>query len=195
MALPNQELFLDRFIAFNKERYSSDPAVLEILNHLSLNAVVFFNPRKETLPTGEIKHTTDLEVPGVLLANDQSYLPANFPDHGVADLVTTDPIVEGDLPAIPTVGIYWTVDAEGEPKRGAVLVAKGSKNKEAIIDLVVSKCRFVLERDEVSVDDNLVSVTIDSPTIVGTLVVVESMVDLNVNHYDGVHKHDGSIKY
>lgn len=195
MAFPNQQLFLERFVATNKVRYSDKPQFVAYLDQLSLDAITFSNPRTETLPSGEVKHLTDMAVPGVFIALNQKYIPGNYPDHGVAVLVSPIPLSADDLPKELTPGIYWQLTGVGEEKQGAVLVAKGGKTEAAIISLIKEKCLFDLQDADITVSGDLALVTIDSATIIGELVVVESLGAGAAAIHDGTWLHDGTITY
>lgn len=195
MAFPNQQLFLERFVAYNKVRYSDQPHFVDQLDQLTLNEVVFTNPRKETLPSGEVKHVTDMAVPGVFNAADQKYTPGNYPDHGVATLVSPDPFTPEDLEKELNPGIYWALTGVGDEKQGAVLVAHGEKTEATIISIIKQNCLFELSDDEITVSTDLSSVELDSATIVGLLFVVESLGNLSDAVYDGTYLFDGTLTY
>ena len=194
MAFPNQQLFLERFVATNKVRYSDKPQFVAYLDQLSLDAITFSNPRTETLPSGEVKHLTDMAVPGVFNALNQKYTPGNYPDHGVAVLVSPTPVSAEDLPLERTPGIYWQLTGVGEEKQGAVLLFKDGVDEPTIIALIQDNCLFDLQEADITVAVDLSTVTINSPTIVGSLVVVE-MVDTPEAIHDGTYLHDGTITY
>jgi hypothetical protein len=195
MTFPNQQLFLERFVATNKVRYSDKPQFVNLLNSLTLDAITFSNPRKETLPSGEVKHLTDMAVPGAFNAFNQKFLPGNYPDHGVAMLVSPDPLSTDDLPKELTPGIYWQFTGVGEEKQGAVLVPKDGKNEPAIIALIKQNCLFDLQDADITVSGDLSSVTLDSATIVGSLLVVESLGIPANAVYDGTYTFDGTLTY
>lgn len=195
MAFPNRQLFLERFIAYNKVRYKDEPKFVETLDKLQLSAIEFTNPREEFAPGQPPKHLVDMAVPGVLTALNQRFIPADFPDHGVADLVTPTPFAPEDLPKETVTGIYWLLTGEGEEKKGSVLVAKGSKAKETIISLIQEKCIFDLQPSEITVSDDLSTATIKSSTILGLLTVVESIGDLEEAIFNGDYIFDGTLTF
>lgn len=195
MAFPNRQLFLNRFLAVNKVRYASKPAFLAVLNRLVLSDIVFSNPRTESLPFGKVKHVIDMEMPGVFIAPNQKYIPGYLPDHGVANLVTIIPLNDFDLERKLTAGIYWRLTGVGTEKQGAVLVLRHEKNALNIRNLVKASSLFDLTDANVVVASDLSTVTITSSTIVGTLMVVESLGDLENAIYDGEYIHDGLLAY
>lgn len=190
MAFPNQQLFLERFVATNKVRYSDKPQFVQFLNQLTLDQITFTNPRKDST-SGVEKHLVDMAVPGVFKALNQKFTPGNYPDHGVATLVTPTPVSIQELPGKLTPGIYWRLTGVGAQKQGAVLVPKEGKTQAAIISLIQQNCLFTLQNSEITVAGNLASVTIDSSTVIGTLVVVEMADPI----HDGTYLHDGTITY
>lgn len=195
MAFPNQQLFLERFVATNKVRYSDKPQFIAQLDQLTLGQITFSNPRKDTTG-GIMKHLVDMAVPGVFNAFNQKFIPGNYPDHGVAILVSPDPLSATDLPKELTPGIYWLLTGVGVEKQGAVLVPKDGKTEAAIISLIKEKCLFDLQDVDIMVSGDLSSVTIDSSTIIGTLQVVESLGgSLTDAIHDGTYLHDGTLTY
>lgn len=195
MAFPNRQLFLNRFIAVNKARYSHKPAFLAALDRLTLTDVVFTNPRTETLPFGKVKHVIDMAVPGLFTAFNQKYLPGNLPDHGVANLVSIIPLNDFDLERKLDPGIYWRLTGVGTEKQGAVLVLRHEKNAANIAALVKASSLFDLTDANVVVSADLSSVTINSSTVVGNLIVVESLGDIANAIYDGEYTYDGTLTY
>lgn len=194
MAFPNQQLFLDRFIARNKIDYKNNPAFLERLNSLTLSDVIFTNFRKNTLPSGTVHHLTDMEMPGVFTAVNQDYLPGRYPDHGVAALGSPDVMSAEDVALLSTPGVYLVYSADGLTKEGAVLVAKGEANKQNVLDIIKAKSLFVLLDQNIKIDDDVKTVVIDSDTIIGSLTVIESKDPRNAIH-DGTFTRDGTIAY
>jgi hypothetical protein len=190
MAFPNQQLFLERFVATNKVRYSDKPQFIAQLDQLTLAQITFTNPRTET-NGGVTKHLVDMAVPGVFNALNQKFIPGNYPDHGVANLVSPDPLSAAELPLELTPGIYWQLTGVGAQKQGAVLIPKEGKTKAAIISLIKENCLFALLDADITVATDLSTATIVSSTIIGSLVVVE----MGEPIHDGTYLHDGTITY
>lgn len=194
MAFPNQQLFLDRFIARNKIDYKDNPAFLERLNSLTLSDVIFTNFRKNVLPSGTVHHLTDMEMVGVFTAVDQDYLPGRYPDHGVAALASPDVMTTAEVAMLNIPGVYLVYSADGLTKEGAVLVAKGEVNKQNVLDIIKAKSLFTLLDQNIVVDAGVTKVTIDSSTVIGTLTVIESKDPANAIH-DATFVHDGTLTY
>lgn len=193
MAFPNDELFLERFIAYNKRRYSSNPEFVAQLSSLTLSNTTFFNFRKVQSPTGEIAHYVDVDSPAILVGSDQQYLPADYAKHGPAELVDETPYVKDELEVKLIQGVYFLGTSE-QDSVGAVVMLQGQVNITALKELIKEKCLFVLKDSEIIVSEDLTFVTIDSRTIGGVLQIVESLYD-GVNRYNGVFRYDGTITY
>lgn len=194
MAFPNQQLFLDRFIARNKIDYKDNPAFLERLNSLTLADVIFTNFRENILPSGTTHHLIDMEMPGVFTAVDQDYLPGRYPDHGVAALGSPDILSAEDVALLSVPGVYLVFSADGLTKEGAVLVAKGEVNKQNVLDIIKAKSLFELLDQNIEIDDDIKTVVIKSGTIIGSLTVIEGKDPGNAIH-DGTFARDGTIAY
>jgi len=194
MAFPNQQLFLDRFIAYNKNRYKDDPYLVKAFSNLTLSDIAFTNPRKE-VEDGVTKHVTDVDAPGVFTGVNQRYIPADYSLHGVAQLVSENPLALAQLRLELEAGVYWLRTDEDGSQVGALLVEKGEKNVENILRLVKGKCLYDLEVSDISIDADISQVTIDSVTIVGFLQVVESLGDINEAVYDGTFIFDGTLTF
>lgn len=194
MAFPNQQLFLDRFIAYNKNRYKDDPYLVKAFGALTLSDIAFTNLRKET-KDGVTRHVTDVDAPGVFTGENQRYIPADYSLHGVAQLVSENPLALSQLRLELEAGIYWLRTDENGVKVGALLVEKGEKNVENILRLVKGKCLYDLEVSDISIDEDISQVTIDSVTITGSLQVVESLGDINEATYDGTFIFDGTLTF
>lgn len=192
MALPNQQLFLDRFIAFNKRRYSDDPEFVAQLSTLTLSNTSFFNFREVEVSPGVFAHFFDVDSPNILEGVDQQFLPADYAKNGPADLEDETPLLKADLERKTVQGIYFLGTSE-EDSVGAVLVLNGQVNPANLKSLVKEKCFFDLQDEEITVSEDLTTVTIDSQTIEGVLQVVESIVD-GLPRYNGQHRANGSIR-
>lgn len=193
MAFPNDELFLERFIAYNKRRYSSNPEFVAKLSALTLSNTTFFNFRKVQASTGEVVHFVDVDSPAILVGTDQQYLPADYTKHGPAELVDEVPYVKDDLQVKTVQGVYFLGTSE-EDSVGAVVMLQGQVNVPGLKQLIKDKCLFILKDSEITVSEDMTFVTIDSRTIGGVVQVVESLYD-GVNRYNGVFRYDGTITY
>jgi len=193
MAFPNDELFLERFIAYNIRRYSSDPEFVAKLQTLTLTNTTFFNFRKVQLATGGVAHYVDVNSPGILEGIDQQYLPADYTKHGPSEIEDEVPFLKEDLEVKTVQGVYF-LGTSKEDSVGAVVMLNGHVNAAELKALVKEKCLFVLQDNEIVVSNDMTYVTIDSRTINGVLKVVESLYD-GVPRYNGVFRHDGTITY
>lgn len=193
MAFPNDELFLERFIAYNKRRYSSNPEFVAKLSTLTLANTTFFNFRKVQGPGSVVVHYVDVDSPAILVGTDQQYLPADYTKHGPAELVDEAPYVKDDLQIKTVQGVYFLGTSE-EDSVGAVVMLQGQVNVPALKQLIQEKCLFILKDSEITVSEDMTFVTIDSRTIAGVVQVVESLYD-GVNRYNGVFRYDGTITY
>lgn len=193
MAFPNDELFLERFIAYNKQRYSSNPEFVAKLSSLTLSNTTFFNFRKVPIPGGGIAHFVDVDSPSILEGVDQEYLPADYAKHGPSKLEDETPFVKDDLKVKTVQGIYFLGTSE-QDSVGAVVMLSGQVNPANLKQIIKEKCFFELKDSEIVVNQDMTMVTIDSRTITGVLQIVESLFD-GIPRYNGVFRHDGTIAY
>lgn len=197
MALPNEKLFLDRFVLYNNERYKDEPRIVNALNALSVGNVLFSNYRKVPLEgSSEMTHLVDLDQPGILIAHDQQYIPADYVENGASQVAEADPLPLEELQTRKFDGIYRLQESVEPPTHiGAVLVLKGEKTAENIRLVVKENCFFMLDDEEIVIDDELTLVTIDSHTVVGVLQIVEGIYARGEPIYDGTYNYDGTITY
>jgi len=193
MAFPNDQLFLDRFISYNKERYKDEPTFVQALSALTLSTISFTNFRKVDVGGGQFAHLVDVDSPGLLTGDDQQYLPADYVENGPAQMEEPDPVDLETLKRKGVQGIYF-LGVSAEETVGAVLVYNGQKTVENIKALVKEHCYFELADDEITVDQDVTFVTIDSRTITGVVQVVESLYD-DVPRFNGQFRYDGTISY
>jgi len=193
MAFPNDQLFLDRFIAFNKRRYVDEPAFVSKLNSLTLDTIQFSNFRKVEIEPGVVAHLVDVDSAGILTGDGQQYLPADYVKNGPAELEEPDPVAMDALERKGVQGIFF-LGVSPEDTVGAVLVYNGKKTPENIKAIVMEKCYFELTDADITIDEDLTLVTIDSRTIGGVLQVVEGLYD-DIPRYNGQFRYDGTISY
>jgi hypothetical protein len=193
MAFPNDQLFLDRFIAFNKTRYIDEPNFVSKLNALTLDTIQFSNFRKVEIEPGVMAHLVDVDAANVLTGDDQQYFPADYAKNGPALLEEPDPVAMDELERKGVQGIFF-LGLSPEDTVGAVLVYNGSKTPENIKAIVKEKCLFELTDADIQIDAGLTLVTIDSRTIGGVLQVVEGLYD-DVPRFNGQFRYDGTISY
>ena len=193
MAFPNDQLFLDRFIAFNKGRYADEPSFVAKLNSLTLDTIEFSNFRKMEVQPGVIAHLVDVDSAGILTGDAQQYLPADYVENGPAELEEPDPVAMDALERKGVQGIFF-LGVSPEDTVGAVLVYNGKKSLENIKAIVKEKCYFDLTDADITVSEDLTLVTIDSHTIGGVLQVVEGLYD-DIPRFNGQFRYDGTISY
>lgn len=193
MSFPNDQLFLNRFVSFNKNRYQSEPDFVAKLDTLTLETIQFSNFRKVEVEPGVAAHLVDVEAAGVLTGDGQQYLPADYTKNGPAALEEEDPVAMDELEIKGVQGIFF-LGVSAEETVGAVLVYNGKKTLENIKTLVKEKCYFDLTDEDITVSEDLTLVTIDSRTIGGILQVVEGLYD-DIPRYNGQFRYDGTISY
>ena len=192
MAFPNDQLFLDRFIAYNQERYKDEHDFVDALSTLTLGTVAFTNFRK-AVNAGVISYLVDVESPNLFTGVDQKYTPADYSDDGIANLIEPDPLTLEDLKTKGMQGFYL-LSGEGGSSTGAILVSNGDLSPVMVKSIIKNSCQYALLDTEITVDFDVTTATIDSHTVVGTLTIVEA--DLTgAKKYDGTYKHDGTITY
>lgn len=192
MALPNDQLFLDRFIAFNTNRYKDEQRIVDVLTSLTLDNIEFSNFRKVTLESGDVRHLVDVDSTSKLTGDDQEYTPADYVKNKTATLVEPDPLELDALKRKGVQGIYF-LGLSAEETVGAVLVYNGSKTIENIKAQIKEKCLYELSDSDIIVAEDLTFVTIDSRTITGVVEVVESLYD-DIPRYNGQFRADGTIR-
>jgi hypothetical protein len=192
MASPNEQLFLDRFIAYNQDRYKDELNFVNALASLTIGQVTFTNFRK-TDTAGIITYLVDVDSPQLFTGVDQKYQPADYVANGPANLIDPTPLALADLKTKAVQGIYL-LSGEGDSVSGAVLVRNGSLTAEVVLQIIKDSCLYVLSDEEISIDQLVTSAIIDSHTVVGTLTIVEAD-PTGTPKYDGTYKYDGTIKY
>lgn len=188
MAIPNNQLFLDRFIEVNLERYRDNPSVVQMLQGLTLDQIQFTNFRKTTLPSGQVAYLYDMEYPNVFIAHNQRYYPADYAVHKVAVFQEKDKITLENLPTKTKEGMYYI-----DPTGGRMLVTKGKLGIEHIKALVKSNCRYDLADEQITVSQDYTTFTVDSPTVFKGVGIVESLYD-DLPRYNGRYRYDGAVK-
>jgi len=189
MAIPNTQLFLDRFIEVNVERYADRPSIVQIFQGLTLAQVTFSNFKEVILEGGKVAHQYDVDMPGVFTGKNQMYYPADYLIHDVTAFVTEDLIAEDQKDQQGEAGIYHL-----DPEGGFALVLNGDLASDKVLALVQEKCLYDLTSDQIVVSEDLTSVTINSHTVIGVIPVVESLFDEFPRH-NGQFRHDGTISY
>ena len=198
MALPIEQFFFDRFIAYNKDRYKdTNPGFVIKLDRLTVDQVTFTNMRKTTDGSGKLIYTVDMDCPGVFNAKDQSYTPGDYVFNGAANLNYDGTVNQLQLSHQYNPGIYKQLE-DGAPAvdtEGAVLVGIGNLTEAQVKAQVKAKCVFELQDSEITVSPDLKTATVDSMTVVGTMNVAESINDDGSAYYDGFYAYDGTVTY
>jgi len=189
MAFPNEQLFLDRFIAYNQDRYKDEPDFVNVLGSLTLGTALFTNFRK-SVNAGTTSYLVDVDSPNQFVGVDQKYTPADYIVNEVSTLIDPDPLTLANLQIQSTQGIYL-LSGEGGSNTGAVLVPQGQKTAAKVRALVKAGCLYNLVDAEIGINAGVTTVTIDSHTVVGTLTVVEMADPI----HDGTYLHDGTLTY
>lgn len=178
MKIPNLQLFLDRFISYNKERYKDNVRVMALLNRLKLEDITFSNPR--TNASGpEIVRTVDMTVPKVMIAKDQSWIPADFDHPLVTASVSTTVLKEEDLEHQDVPGLYF-YDDNGVTKPVIVYPIGAGSALDSVQGVVKSSCLYELLDSQITLSNDESMVSIDSPTIYHTLKAVLMVKDPTV---------------
>lgn len=197
MALPNDQLFLDRFIAFNTNRYKDEQRIVDVLNSLTLGNTVFSNFRKVTLEGGEVRRLVDVDRVNILTGDSQEYTAADFIENHVSVLVKEETVTLTEAALITEPGIYRLSDAGAPDSNGVVMVPYGTNAsgnlQDVVRSLIEANCKYSLLDADISLDGSLDFVLIDSRTIVGNLWVVECKVNEFI--HDGTYFHDGTMTY
>lgn len=188
MAIPSNQLFLDRFIEYNVERYQDNPSFVQTLQGLTLAQVSLTNLREVTLEGGQLAHLYDIDMPGVFSGKNQMFYPADYIAHKVTVFEEATPVTPDELETKGTAGIYkLTVGG------GSALVLNGKKDSTTVLALIKEKCLYELSDDQIVINQDVSLVTLNSPTVVGSLFVTESLFD-GIQRYNGQYRVDGSIR-
>lgn len=178
MKIPNLQLFLDRFISYNKERYKDNVRVMALLNRLKLEDITFSNARSDN-SSGEVVRTVDMTVPKVMIAKDQSWIPADFDHPLVSQSVTTTVVPEDELEHQQMPGLYFYKD--GNVTKPVIVYPLGSGSAlDSIRSVIQSSCLYELTDAQITINSDETVATIDSPTIYHSLKAVLMVKDPTV---------------
>lgn len=194
MARPKEQLFLDRFIAYNTDRYNDEQDFVDALNALTLGTVTFSNYRKIT-NQGPTHYLVDVNSPDLFVGADQEYTPGDYVVNNLSQLQYSDPLTVEDLEQLKIDGIYKLGGERPADISGAVLVRKNEKTAANVRQLIKENCHYLLEDSDITIDVGVTEVLIDSLTVVGKVQVVESDFARGEYIHDGTYKHDGTITY
>lgn len=178
-------LFVDRFIAFNLDRYQDNPEMKALFTGLNESELTF-----EAL-TGAGTATRSLTVKSTsrnFIGVNQTYLAADL--HDVNGYSLTDPVVAPDLATVlaKTVpGVYAYKDADGTTDKIIVLLAHdvALEDQQEAAKLAFDTAVLVtVAGDEITSDAN--SLTIDGPTVYGVInfaLATEAVITIPVTDY------------
>lgn len=192
MSIPYLQLFLDKFISYNQTRYSDKPDFVSKLGQLTLADITFANYGDET-SGNQPRRVIDLSVPKLFIAQRQHWHPVSFINTKVTNLAETTVQTLAALANKPAAGIYL-IDDNGTT-RGVVVVLQGNKTAAGIKTVIANSCLYEVDEADITVSSDLSSVSINAPTLVGNLLVVESTQSHTVFLYDGTYTYDGTMTY
>lgn len=188
MTIPNKQLFLDRFIEYNVMRYQDKPSLVTMFQGLTLDKVNLTNFRETVTEEGKPAHLYDIDMPGGFTGKNQKFYPADYILHKVTNFEEEDPVESiDDLEHKGTQGIYLVEDLGGR-----VLVLNGKKTEENIKAVIKDSCKYELSDEDIVLDGSFNSATIKTDTILGYLLVVESLFD-DIPRFNGQYRFDGSV--
>lgn len=189
------QLFLDRFLFINKERYKNDSFALNILNNLTLSDISFSNWHSAQIADGPVQQTVDLGATDKLVAQAQKYYTLDFASPLVSKPTDPAPVNESDLPTKAKTGLYFYNDTNFEPPRLAcAVVLRAPKDLYAEgVAVIKASCLFDLQDTELTKIGDGSIITVGTKTFVDTIKVLASSVTEFL--YDGTYKYDGSMTY
>lgn len=188
MAIPSKQLFLDRFIEYNVLRYQDKPSLVAMFQGLTLDKVTFSNFQEATDGEGKTYHSYSVVAPGVFTGNNQRFYPADYILNNVTNFEEESPVEDIDaLEHKSTPGIYLV-----EGLGGRVLVLNGEKTEENVRAVFKNSCKYELNDDDIELEEAFNSIAIKSETILGHVLVVESLFD-NLPRFNGQYRFDGSV--
>ena len=175
MAIPALQLFLDKFISFNQDRYKDDADILPIFTGLTLDDCDFDAVVKD----GAGKNSTSLSSDTKnFTAEDQSWTSAKYSNPVVSTAVNAGTPAENiaALGAIDVPGFYLYLDADGTTVKGALVY---SHDTDAVIaddaaTYLIPACNYELTAADLDVDTDVGSVTVNADTIYEVLRVVRA---------------------
>jgi len=188
MAIPNQQLVLDKFIEVNVERYADKPALVQMFQTLTLGDIVITNGKRVTGPQGQVAVSYDIEKAGVFTSKNQMFYAADVAIHDVMQWTANTPVAVDDLPK-QTEGLY--LDTEG---KAHIVVMKGKKEAEHVLDVFMAGALYEIGNDDTEVSPETFAVTVDGLNIIGAIETTESLYD-DIPRYNGQFRYDGTIRY
>jgi len=189
------QLFLDRFLLINKERYKNDPFSLNILNNLSLSDITFSNWQSTQIADGPVQQTVDMDVTKKLVAHAQKYYTLDFASPLVSKPTDATPVNEADLTSKNKTGLYFYNDTNFSPARVAcaVVVRAPTSLYDDGIAVIKAACLFDLTDATFTKLNNGAEVLVAAKTFVDTIKILQSAITEFL--YDGTYKYDGTMTY
>jgi hypothetical protein len=183
MAIPNRQLFLDRFIEYNVERYQDKPLLVAVLQGLTLDQITITNFQVDNTNPARPVHFYDVSMPGVFMGINQKFIPADV-ETGKLFTILGHVDDENELSLKTEEGVYTM----GEAMIASLLVISGKKGDP---DYVLAQVKNSLKYSAADVDLGYGGgqVSIRNETIFGLFTVYESLYD-NVLRYNGLHSYD-----
>lgn len=187
MAIPNRQLFLDRFIEYNVERYQDKPKLVAVLQGLTLDKINITNFQVDNSNPNRPVHFYDVEMPGVFIGANQKFIPADV-ETGKLFTIIGHVDDENELSLKTEEGIYTM----GQTKVASLLVIKGMiGNSSHVFDQIQASLKYSALETEVTYTAD--KVKISNETIFGQLTAYESLYD-GLQRYNGQYRADGTIR-
>lgn len=188
MAIPNRQLFLDRFIEYNVERYKDKPLLVAVIQGLTLEQLTISNfqvadASNPALPV----YSYRVDKEGVFTGVNQKFIPADVETGNLFNIIghVDD---ENELSLKTEEGVYTM----GVAKIASLLIIKGKiGDSQYVMGQVKTSLKYDVLDQDVSFANG--KVTIDNETILGSFSVYESLYD-GVPRYNGQYRLDGAVK-
>lgn len=188
------QLFLNRFLLVNKERYKDDALALNIINSLTLEEVVFSNWRGTQLQGVVEQKTTDIRADGKLTGTDQKYYTLDLASPLVTTPTETAPVEEADLPKQTINGLYLYNDTSVTPARlsCAIVINRPEDLVEEAKVIIKAACKFDLADEDIVALENGTDVLVTTQAFIDVVKLVAADLEFR---YDGTRSYDGSVTY
>lgn len=190
MSINRRQLFLDRFLAYNRSRYKDNPDALKRLDRLTFEDMVFDGIAIDTSKAGELRrrvanfHADAQMMEGV----DQRWTCTSLLHRKVIpteNYINSTPFASlEDFKKVNLQGVYQYLD-DGIPVLGVVLATDSSKTEDVtpeLITLLNTVSRYQLLTTELSIeaadrDHFPMHFTYMGDTIVGRITVIRQAAD------------------
>lgn len=187
MAIPNRQLFLDRFIEYNVVRYADKPKLVAILRGLTLDKLVINNFQKTQNPGGYFDHFYDVSMAGVFEGVNQKFQPASI-EAGRLFAIIAKVDDENELSLKEEEGAYDF----GQVDHAVILVTKGKIDDSAhVLNVVKQSLLYEIADADISYTGGII--TIKNEIMDGTITIHETLFD-DIPRYNGKYRCDGSVK-